>query len=77
MARKTGRVLVARGKEWELYWPRDEWEGLTAAEQQAVRDRQAALLEGTETETRRPGRPRRLPRPAAAPAIIGVFGVTK
>lgn len=58
MAGKTGKVLVARGREWELYWPRDEWERLTTAEQQTVRDRQAALLEGTETETRRPGRPR-------------------
>lgn len=56
MARK---VLVARGREWALYWPRDEWEKLTTAEQQAVRDRQAALLEDTGGD----GRYR--PRPAA------------
>ena len=60
MTGKAGKVLVARGREWALYWPRDEWEGLTAAEQQAVRDRQAALLEDTGG-----GCGRYRPRPAA------------
>ncbi len=72
MAGKKGKVLVASGPGWALYWPRDEWERLTAVEQQAVRDRQAALLEGPEGEDHRPRRP----RPAAAGLINGVICVT-
>ena len=53
----AGKVLVASGPGWELYWPRVLWEGLTAAEQQDVISRQAALLSHGD-ETRGRGRPR-------------------
>ena len=45
MARRpSDKVLVVSGKGWSLFWPRDKWDSLTAAEQQDVRDTQTALL---------------------------------
>ena len=56
MAKRGELVVVARGGDWLLAWPRAEWEKLTPDEQQDVIARQTALMSQNETEnrTRRP-----------------------
>lgn len=49
VSKQTSKLVVAKGPGWALAWPRDEWERLTAAEQQAVIDRQTALLSNGRT----------------------------
>lgn len=58
MSKKPDKVVVVKGTGWLLAWPRDEWEQLTAAEQQAVIDRQTALLSDGRTRPTTRARPR-------------------
>lgn len=43
---RSYHVEVACGDGWTLWWPRHEWEALTAEEQEDVISRQRELLEG-------------------------------
>lgn len=59
MAKRGELVVVARGADWLLAWPRAEWDALDDEEQRQVIARQVALMSQNETEnrTRRTRRP--------------------
>ncbi len=56
MAKRGELVVVARGADWLLAWPRAKWDALDEEEQHQVIARQTALMSQNETEnrTRRP-----------------------
>ncbi len=56
MAKRGELVVVARGRDWLLAWPRAEWDALNEDEQRQVIGRQTALMSqnGTPDRTRRP-----------------------